>query len=61
MSLHPTPITPMADTALAASLERYKIGIIDDAQNDSRSGIDVPMTEKQVEALRQAFAQRGIK
>ena len=51
----------MVDTFLKASLERYKIGIIDDAQNDSRSGIDVPMTEKQVEALRQAFAQRGIK
>ena len=61
MSQHPTPITPMADTSLGASLERYKIGIIDDAQDDSRSGIDVPMTEKQMEALRQAFAERGFK
>ena len=61
MSQHPTPITPMADTCLEASLERYKIGIIDDAQDDTRNGSAVPMTEKQVEALRQAFAERGIK
>ena len=61
MSQHPNPITPLADTLLEASLERYKIGIIDDAQDDNRNGIDVPMTEKQMKALRQAFAERGFK
>ena len=61
MSQHLIPITPMADAFLEASLERYKIGIIDDAQDDNRNGIDVPMTEKQMKALRQAFAERGFK
>ena len=51
----------MVNTFLEDSLERYKMGIIDDAQDDSRDGSAVPMTEKQVEALRQAFAERGIK
>ena len=61
MSQLPTPITPMANTFLEDSLERYKMGIIDAAQDDTRDGIDAPMTEKQREALRQAFAERGFK
>ena len=61
MSQLPISITPMANTFLEASLARYKTGIIDDAQDDTRDGTTVPMTEKQVEVLRQAFAERGIK
>ena len=61
MSQHPTPTTPMVDTSLEHSLERYKMGNIDDAQDDSCDGSAVPMTEKQMEALRHAFAKRGIK
>lgn len=61
MSQLPISITPMANTFLEASLARYKMGIIDDAQDDTRDGTTVPMTEKQVEVLRQAFAERGIK
>ena len=61
MSQLPTPISPTVNTFLEASLERYKMGIIDDAQDDTRDGIDVPRTEKQLEALRQAFAERGFK
>ena len=57
----PTPIAPMVNNFLEASLERYKMGIIDDSQDDNRDGVDVPRTEKQLEAIRKAFAERGFK
>ena len=61
MSQLPTPITPIVNHFLETSPEPYKMGIIDDSQDDTRDGVDVPRTEKQLEAIRKAFAERGFK
>ena len=61
MSQLPTPSTPMVNTFLEASLERYKRGIMDDAEDDTRDVIDIPLTRQQLENLSHEFVARGFK
>lgn len=52
--------TTTDETTLAASLERYKSGIVDHADDDTREITGAPRTEEQWVSIRKSFATLGF-